>query len=512
MRSRRLVLALLVACYALLALAWVVGNPPGAAPDEGDHYLRAMAVAGGDLRGRPNPELVGQPKTLPKKAGAPALEALWLKKGARVVTVPPGLAPIEWGCNAFKSWQDASCVLGQTSPPGSIEVTTNVGTVEPALYVLPGLAARLGHTPEGALRLARLADAAVVIALLATAAALLWPPGASPLALVGLLVAVTPMVVFTGAALSPSGPEIAAGICFFAALLRLASGNRSRMAWAAALASGAVLALSRSLGPVWILLMVGIVVAYRGWRPCWRAVRDCRAWAGAAAGAILIATLSTIYWERAFQPGIDVDGAYFWKEVPVTLGSLVAILRDLVGHFGWLDTSMPAAAYVAWAALLAVVFVLAFAVGDGRRRIVLGVVPVLVVLVIVLISAGLLRQNGFEIQGRHVLALAAVLPLLAAEVVAERARARGTSRTLALLPAVAVPALLVQAVAWYSNARRSAVGTRGPIWFVGRSRWSPPGTWFLWGAVVVLGVVAGLAAAWLASHHPAEGDVYASPA
>ena len=512
MDLRRPVLALLVACYALLALAWVVGNPQGAAPDEGDHYLRAMAVAGGDLRGRPNPELAGQPKTLPKKAGPPALEALWLKKGARVVTVPPGLAPIEWGCNAFKSWQDASCVLGQTSPAGSVEVTTNVGTVEPALYVLPGLAARLGHSPEGALRLGRLADAAVVLALLATAAALLWPPGGSPLRLVGLFVAVTPMVVFTGAALSPSGPEIAGGICFFAALLRLVAGDRRRMAWIAALTSGAVLALSRSLGPVWILLMVGIVVAYRGWRPCWRAVGDRRGWALAAAGAILVTTLSTVYWERAFQPGIDVDSSYFWKEVPVTLGSLLGILRDLVGHFGWLDTTMPNTAYLAWAALLAVLFALAFAVGSGRQRAVLVAVPVLVVLVIVLISAGLLRQNGFEIQGRHVLAFAAVLPLLAAEVVAERARARGTSRPLALLPAVAVPALLVHAVAWYSNARRSAVGARGPIWFVGRSKWSPPGTWFLWGAVVLLGVAAGLAAAWLASRRPAEGGVYASPA
>lgn len=505
-------LALLVACYALLALAWVFGNPPGAAPDERDHYLRAMAVAGGDLHGRPNPELEGQPKSLPKEAGAPALEELWLKKGARVVTVPPGLAPVEWGCDAFKSVQDASCVLGQTSPAGPVDATTTVGTVEPALYLLPGLAARLGHEPAGALRLARLANGTLVLALLATAAALLWPPGGSALALTGLLVAVTPMVIFTGAALSPSGPEIAASICFFSAVLRLGRGDGHRMVWVAAGVSGALLALSRSLGPVWILLMVGIVVACHGWRRSWRTVRDGGRYAAAVGGAIFVTTMSTVLWERSYQPGIDVDGKYFWHNVPVTFGTLPNILRDLVGVFGWLDTVLPNAAYLAWAAMLVVLVAVGAAAGTGRQRIVLAAVPVVVVLAILLISAGLLRQNGFEIQGRHVLALAAVLPLLAAELVAAHAAERGTPRAALLLPVFAVPALVVQVVAWYSNARRYAVGTNGPIWFFGHSRWSPPGTWVLWSAVVAVGAAAGIAAAWLASRHPAGDDVYASPA
>ena len=515
---RRPVLALLAACYALLAVAWVFGNPPGAAPDEGDHYLRALAVAGGDLRGRPNPELAGQPKSLPKRAGAPALADLWLKKGARVVTVPPGLLPVEWGCDAFNSADDASCLLDHPSPSGSVQATTNVGTVEPGLYVLPGLAARLGGGPASALRLGRLVDAAIMVALLATAAALLWPSGGSPLRLAGLLVAVTPMVVFTGSVLSPSGPEIAAGICFFSALLALAGGQRRPLAWAGAGVSGAVLALSRSLGPVWIVLMAAIVVAYRGWRPCWAAVRDGRTYAIVAATAIAVTTASTVFWERAFQPGIEIDGSYFWHEVSVTFGTLVAILRDLVGHFGWLDTPLPNAAHAVWAAMLAGLVGLAAALGDGRRRIVLAVLPALVVLVIVLVSAGLLRQNGFELQGRHVLAFAAAVPLLAADIVAERARGGRTKRAgrpeppLRLLPALAVPALAVQAVAWYDNARRYAVGTNGPIWFAGHAKWSPPGTWSLWALVVILAVAAGVAAAWLASRRPSEATVYASPA
>jgi hypothetical protein len=496
----------------MVALAWVFGNPPGAAPDEGDHYLRAMAVASGDLHGRPNPALVGQPKSLPKDAGAPALADLWLKKGARIVTVPAGLAPIEWGCDAFNSKRDASCLLGQTPPKTAVDATTTVGTVEPALYLLPGLAARRGHRPESALRLGRLVNAAVMLALLATTAALLWPPDGSPVRLLGLLVAVTPMVVFTGSVLSPSGPEIGAGICFFSAILRIGSGDRRGMAWTAAAASGVVLALSRSLGPVWILLMVGIVVAYRGWRACWRAVRERPAYAAIAAAVIFLGTVSTVLWERSFQPGITVDGSYFWHEVPVTLSSLPETLRDLVGLFGWLDTLMPSLAYWVWAAMLVVLVALAATLGDGRGRILLAVLPVVVLLLIVLISAGLLRQNGFEIQGRHVLAFATVLPLLAGEIVADGTRAKRTKRLSRMLPVLAVPALAVHATGWYANARRYAVGTSGPVWFLGHSRWSPPGTWFLWGAVVGLGVLAGVAASWLASARPSEDAVYASSA
>jgi hypothetical protein len=41
-------------------------------------------------------------------------------------------------------------------------------------------------------------------------------------------------------------------------------------------------------------------------------------------------------------------------------------------------------------------------------------------------------------------------------------------------------------LAWYFNARRHAVGTRGPVWFFSRSAWSPPGGWELWAAVVAV--------------------------
>ncbi|MDQ6725360.1 MAG: DUF2142 domain-containing protein [Actinomycetota bacterium] len=510
--GRRLVLGLLIGCYALLAVAWVMGNPPGAAPDEGDHYVRALAVASGDVVGRPNPELVGQPKALPKKAGEPALAALWLKEGVRVVTVPAGLAPVGWGCNAFRSAVDASCLLGQPPPPaGPTEAPTTMGTVEPAMYVLPGLAARLGDRPDTALRLGRLADATVAVALLGVAAALLWTPSRSPLVLVGLLVAVTPMVVFVESSLSLSGPEIASGICFFAALLRLGRGRAGHPVWVAAGVSGVMLATSRSLGPVWILMMAAVTVGCYGWGPCRRAVRDGGAWAAVAIAAISLAALSTAVWEKAVQPGVNVDGAYFWKQVPPSFGDLPGVGRDLVGHFGWLDTGLPKAAYLLWASMVVVLLVAALVLGSGRQRAVLLLVPVGTVLLILLISAGLMRQNGFRVQGRHVLAFAVMGPMLAGEVLSANAGRLRTIRPGWLLLGFAVPAMGVHVAAWYTNARRSAVGATGPVWFVGLSKWSPPGSWTLWGLVVALAAAAGLAAAFLASGEEATAVAVATP-
>jgi len=46
-----MVAKLLVAGFALLALAWVFTNPPGAGPDEAANYIKAVAVGQGDFLG-----------------------------------------------------------------------------------------------------------------------------------------------------------------------------------------------------------------------------------------------------------------------------------------------------------------------------------------------------------------------------------------------------------------------------------------------------------------------------
>jgi hypothetical protein len=52
-RQRGAAPAILVAAgLALLVLAWVFGNPPGSAPDERAHYVRALGAGGLELAGK----------------------------------------------------------------------------------------------------------------------------------------------------------------------------------------------------------------------------------------------------------------------------------------------------------------------------------------------------------------------------------------------------------------------------------------------------------------------------
>ena len=46
----------------------------------------------------------------------------------------------------------------------------------------------------------------------------------------------------------------------------------------------------------------------------------------------------------------------------------------------------------------------------------------------------------------------------------------------------------VQLVAWWTNARRFAVGIRGPRWFVPSAEWSPPFGWWPWLLLALAGV------------------------
>jgi hypothetical protein len=123
--------------------------------------------------------------------------------------------------------------------------TTPVGNYQPLPYCLPGLFTHLGSSPFEADWLGRCAAGITCWCFLVLAVALLW--NGSPLSLVGLLVASSPMALFVAASLTPSGLEIAAGVAFAASLCRVWRDDAVRgPVWLVLGAAGATLALSRS--------------------------------------------------------------------------------------------------------------------------------------------------------------------------------------------------------------------------------------------------------------------------
>ena len=497
-RRRRLPRLLLGGAWAALLLAWVFGNPPGAAPDEPYHVVKALGTVDGQGAGRPPP---GPPA--PVRAQQQQFAADW----ARVYRLPGRESgPVEAGCFAFYVEADASCATPFPTSADALYSAGYVGPAPPAPYVLPGLAAEQFGAGDPELLAARAVPASAALALLAAAAAL--SPGAARLA--GLAVATTPMLLFLAATVGPSGLEVAAAVCTVAAALALARGRVAddaprgtrwerpgNGAFAAAAVGGSVLVLARTLGPVWLVgaAVLVLLVARPGGRV--GLLRDPRTWLTAlplaAAGAF------QCWWLLTRTPPGSVGPAEARGFLRPAVQRLPEAASQLVGRFGWLDTALPPPLVLGWGVLLAGLVVAALALGPPRHAAPLLVAAAAVPGLFVVLDAATQWPFGFAVQGRYVLPLAVALPLVAAEALATATRGRRWGRLGALAAAAVVVATAgVHAVAWWVNARRYATGTDGPWLFWRADDYAPLAGWAPWASAAALGVallvLAGLAA------------------
>ena len=471
--------------YGLLLLTWAMSNSPGSSPDEPAHLTKALGAADGQWAG----DEADYPVT--PEFGEPQLP--WINSVARSFEVPRAAS---FGaiatCNAFRPDEPSTCIdwwLANRAGEATSQEKTHVGSYQPAPYVPIGIAARAASTSAHMAVLAgRLVVAAISVVLIALAAASLWSAAWRGWSTLGLTVAVTPMVVFLGASLSTSGMEIAGGLAMSAGVITVSRTAEPRgLAWAALGAGGAVMALSRSTGPVWAAAMLVLLVALSGWRGSVIRLRAGGRAAVVSLVSIAVAGAATFVWDLAFMPApprAPQPGRLF-----DAVAHLPELLRQSIGVFGWLDTAMPALAYTAWRVMLIVLIGLALLVGTRRERFVLlgtafGVLVATIGLALVAVF-----PTGFGTQARYTLPLAVAVPLLAGEIVARR-RHRLAGLLPGRLPLVfAGTAGLVHFVGWYANGRRHGVGTDGPMWFIGRGEWSPPIGWALWATVAAVGSV-----------------------
>jgi hypothetical protein len=411
--------------------------------------------------------------------------------------------PAGFACDAFLPAVSAGCLAGGLPLVTTMDQPTYAGTYQPFVYFPSGLLTWLANDARTALLLARLGIALLCVALIAIGAWLLVRGRRNALALSGLVVAVTPMVVFASATVSASGPEICAGLCFFAVVLRLAQpAGIDRRDWAALAFSGSVLALSRPLGALWMALGALTLVLVVGLRPAWYRLRSGGVSAVVALGMVSLAVAIGFAWEVAFEPHRPTSLGEVLAFVPGALASFSQTFRGEVGIFGWLDTDMPALAYSAWYILVFSLLAIAAMLGTWRDRLVLLSLVVLSFVVTVVLAAGFVLPLGFGLQGRHVLAFTVAVPLLAGEILYRRAGRLPRITTVHWLVAFTAGAAAVQAVGWFANARRYAVGVDGPLDFIANAEWIPPLGWWPWISLVAVGCLALLAAgvaAWPSS-------------
>lgn len=507
--------AVMLAGYAGLGLAWAAASPPGSAPDEPAAHVKALAAGRGQLVG-------GRPR----HTGPPATPLESVYRGiTRWVGVPAGLAaPGPFPCFAFLADAHAGCTRpppspgvaglramldraagapgGAPAPAGQELRATYIGTHPPIGYLAPGLLARLGRGPESSLLLARLANLATWLALVALAVLLAHDAGGGGASLLGPLAGLTPMAVASGATLSSSGPEIAAGAAFAAGLLRLSRpAPAPAWAWAGVAASGAVLATARPLGPVFTVVVAAVVVGAGGTADLRRRLR--RPGARPALAVVVAGVVAGLSWQAAVQPGVPLDASDLPTHLRSSVRELGDTLRQMVGVLGWLDTRLPPAAYWAWAGLVAVLLGLAGA-GAGRRRL-LGLAGAVAGALATTVAVATLVAHplGGPAQGRWVLPVAAAVALAAGEAAGGR---RPAPRAAAV--ALAAVAAAVHLVAFLAAARRWAVGAGGPLVFVGSPAWEPAAGWWPW---VLLATASAAALVLAAAVPPRRGNRPAGP-
>jgi hypothetical protein len=496
---------LLAAAYGLLLLAWVVTNPPGASPDEPAHLVRARATARG--------QWVGTPATYAPTPEFGARELPWINRATRAFDVDPTTVfPTIATCNAFHPEVSSRCLdESLRATRGPAPPRSYVGTYQPFAYVPAGLAANRFSDPRTGIIAGRLVFGFLVAALLALAIAALWDRGEGAWPLLGVLVAVSPAVLFAGASMSPSGVEIAGSIATFAVVLRLGSGQDNRSRWWLALGlTGVTVVLSRPLGPMWVLAaFVGgpALSTPAAARSSFR--RGGRA-ALASLGVITAAIAVSITWGLVLSP-TPPRPTHVASDILRAGAQLPEVLREMIGVFGWLDTGMPAAAYATWRMMVVALVVVALLVAPRRARRLLVAAVSGVVVITVLMALFVTFPTGFDLQGRYVLPLAAGVPLLAGEIVRRNRAVLGAAMPRRLPVLAAFAAAIVQVVAWYSNARRHAVGVRGPLVFFGRGEWSPVGGWSMWAVVVVVAATLVVMAAIAAQSSSSSVAVRAAP-
>ena len=156
--------------------------------------------------------------------------------------------------------------------------------------------------------------------------------------------------------------------------------------------------------------------------------------------------------------------------------------------FGHLEYQLPLWITLGWAAVVLALGVAAWRAAARRDRLVLIGVAAAAARSPFLFYVLITRDMGFGMQGRHVLAVVAALPLLAGELIQ-----RSSIRIGGAIVAAAASVLgFLQVAAFYFSSRRYAVGSDGPLFFMPDAAWSPPAGWW---PVLVLAALGGLAIA-----------------
>lgn len=404
-----------------LQAAWILAVPAFRGLDEIDHAYRAVSVVRGHV--------------------AAATEPVPDGRGQKVMVPESFVRAAEPACEQLKYVGRGNCYpVTAPNSEGDVGIASAASLYMPLYYGLVGWPS-LWLTGEQALYAMRMTSMLLCNALLGLAAAMAWK-NYRPWFATGLLVCLTPAVIYATTIVAPNGLSMVGGLLMWIAWTpadhaRRRALGRQRL-WLGALGA-AVCSLTHNTGPIWVLLTILIMAALK--RP-WRWPASARRTAVAVIAAVLAAMGAALIW--ALTTGANSSGREpHAPDGPPSLGEVA--LRPM----SWLFQSIfgapraggfaePYVYGLAFTVLL--VFCLSGLIrADRNVRLACFFIACSLIAIPAALTALTYENIGFAWQGRYSIPLGVGITVLAAAVLSDKVRF--TSAHLIIGPALGVVAM-----------------------------------------------------------------------
>lgn len=460
----------------LMQTAWILALPPFRGIDEFDHAYRAAAVARG--------EWVAQPASAASGRG-------------QLVTVPRSIVDAATPeCETYDYTGPADCRPVLDLGDGLVTVDSSAAAYNPVFYWLVGSPSRI-FSGDSALYVMRIMTALLCSAFLALAgwATSLWARSRWPL--VGLLVAMSPVAIYSTSIVAPNGLEMVAAIVTWMSLLGLVRRDldaaTQRALILAALPGALTLVTLRSLGPLWLALLLVTVIAAAGARWTVTLVRRHSSLLLVASTLVVAATLASLEW-------IHVAGTLnplpnptpYPNPVGNTLSQLPWWFFQSIAAFPTRTEQAPAVVYMGCILVGLALLVVGYRVAGRQLRMTIALSLALTIGVPVLLGIATYSQRGEIWQGRYGLPFGfGVMLVLGLALDATRPRHR-------LIRPVLLAGWLLLTVANIVSVANVLIEERSNSPLSGTVHWITPSTW-----MVVLPMLLGWVC-WAAAAKPAR--------
>lgn len=451
------------AVFAIVTL-WSFATPLWSSPDEPAHALNAYSVANGNL----------YPERTTEKTGTGVSNA--------AMPIPAGLldSASSIGCYAFHPNSSAACIAAPTNDPAEKRYVNPAGRYMPAYYFVsgaPSLLVPIADAPR-AMRAASTLIATLFIAWGITAA---MSYRRRSIAVTGVLVCLTPMVLYLSGVVNPNSLEICASIAMCAstmAFLREPETWLGQVMFRRAMISASAMVMTRTLSPIWLAVWFLAFAALAN-RDVWREFLTFRKlkWvllAVMCTCASLVWTLLSGVTQYQLKPqfSFSFDLRLFLSQQFIDL----VTWPQEIGTFGWGDTHLADGTINMYLYASLAIVVVAWTYLRLRGALVVVGLALIQYFLPIYLHAYQWNDNGAVWQGRYSLPLTVMVPITCLFLAANRIEVTPRSATtrhiywffpasLALLAFVHINAILAQ-------FRRNIGGVKSKSVFGGP--WEPP--------------------------------------